>query len=192
MNKQEFQQNIKDMKPTNYINSINSINSITIYDAYNEGFEEAKQNVLFGSDFLDEPEKPAVPQYVADMIIEKKKKYGIVDVIKNLGVFNNPFDLVVEKQLNWIVENQEDFVKAWLYGYEIEKEKLYTVELPNPNSLGFCSIILRRDNKGKVYISFSVFNRETWRGDENAQLTEAEIKKDFAWAWQFAEVVEEC
>lgn len=125
MNKQEFQQNIKDMKPTNYINSINSINSITIYDAYNEGFEEAKQNVLFGSDFLDEPEKPAVPQYVADMIIEKKKKYGIVDVIKNLGVFNNPFDLVVEKQLNWIVENQEDFVKAWLYGYEVEKEKLY-------------------------------------------------------------------
>ena len=66
--------------------------------------------------------KPVVPQFVADMIIEKKKKYGIVDTIKNLWAFNDPFDLVVEKQLNWIVENQEDFVKAWLYGYEIEKE----------------------------------------------------------------------
>lgn len=72
---------------------------------------------------------------------------------------------------------------------EVEKEKLYTVELPNPNCFGFCSIILRRDNKGKIYISFSVFNRETWRSDENAQLTESEIKKDFDWAWQFAEEV---
>lgn len=185
MNKQEFQQNIKDMKPTNYINSINSINSITIYDAYNEGFEEAKQNVLFGSDFLDEPEKPAVPQYVADMIIEKKKKYGIVDVIKNLGVFNNPFDLVVEKQLNWIVENQEDFVKAWLYGYEIEKEKLYTVEIPshgNPDH-----VVLRKHVNGEVCIDYYLF--DNWRDYECFQLTEAEIKKDFEWAWKYAEEV---
>ena len=74
---------------------------------------------------------------------------------------------------------------------EVEKEKLYTVELPNPNCFGFGSIILRRNNEGKIYISFSIFNRKTWRGDENAQLTEAEIKKDFDWAWQFAEEVEE-
>lgn len=73
---------------------------------------------------------------------------------------------------------------------EVEKEKLYTVELPNPNCLGLYFIILRRDNKGKIYISFS-FNRKTWRCEENAQLTESEIKQDFAWAWEFAEVVEE-
>ncbi|HLR59480.1 MAG TPA: DUF1642 domain-containing protein [Pseudogracilibacillus sp.] len=77
-------------------------------------------------------------------------------------------------------------------GYEVEKEKLYTVEIPNPNCFGFSSIILRRNNEGKIYISFSIFNWETWRGDENAQLTESEIKQDFDWAWQFAKEVEEC
>ena len=73
---------------------------------------------------------------------------------------------------------------------EVEKEKLYTVELPNPNG-GFGSVILLRNNEGKIYISFSFFNRETWRGAEKAQLTEAEIKKDFDWAWEFAEEVDE-
>lgn len=182
MNKQEFQQKIKDMKPPKFFTAV------TLGDAYEAGFEEAKYNVLYNSCFLNEPKKPVVPQYVADMIIEKKKKYGIVDVIKNLGVFNNPFDLVVEKQLNWIVENQEDFVKAWLYGYEIEKEKLYTVELPNPNAGGH--VVLCKTSDGIVSITF--VGKARWRGGKNVQLTEAEIKKDFEWAWQFAKEVEKC
>ena len=95
--------------------------------------------------------------------------------------------MVVEKQLNWIVENQEDFVKAWLYGYEIEKEKLYTVELPNPNAGGH--VVLCKTSDGIVSITFVSIAR--WRGSKNVQLTEAEIKEDFEWAFRWAKDVEE-
>ena len=120
MNKQDFQQKIKDMKPPKFFTAV------TLGDAYEAGFEEAKYNALYNSCFLNEPKKPVIPKYVADMIVEKKEqKNGIVETIKNLGVYNNPFDCIIEKQLKWITENQEDFAKAWLYGYEVEKEKLY-------------------------------------------------------------------
>lgn len=191
MNKQDFQQKIKDMKPPKFFTAV------TLGDAYEAGFEEAKGNALYNSGFLNEPEKPVVPQYVADMIAEKKKqKYGIVDTIKNLWAFNDPFDLVVEKQLNWIVENQEDFAKAWLYGYEIEKEKLYTVEIPNPNGDGYGRVYLGRNEDNKIELRIwncfsSIEFSNDWKQFDNAQLTESEIKKDFAWAWKYAEEVRE-
>lgn len=130
--------------------------------------------------------KPVVPQYVADMIVKRKKQGdSLVATLVNLGAFGDA--------QRWIRkgDNGDTFAKAWLYGYEIEKDKLYTVELPNPNYFGFGSIILRKNNEGKIYISFSVFNQKTWRCEENAQLTESEIKQDFDWAWQFAKEVEE-
>lgn len=127
--------------------------------------------------------KPVVPPCIDRWI--QGCKYNGFDLLEAMAMSID----MPEETGKWINDNPETFAKAWLYDYEVEKEKLYTVELPNPNCFGFYSIILRRDNKGKIYISFSVFNRETWRGDENAQLTESEIKKDFAWAWQFAEEV---
>lgn len=66
MNKQEFQQKIKDMKPPKFFNAI------TLSESYQAGFEEAKGNALFESCFLDETEKPVVPQYVADWYEENK------------------------------------------------------------------------------------------------------------------------
>lgn len=74
-----------------------------------------------------------------------------------------------------------------LFGYEVEKEKLYTVEIPNPNSEGH--VVLRKTGDGRVAITFA--NAGRWRGDNNVKLTESEIKQDFAWAWQFAKGVEE-
>ena len=67
------------------------------------------------------------------------------------------------------------------------KEKLYTVEIPNPNHEERPILFKKRD--GKVHIIFP--SVPCWRTVKNAQLTEAEIKKDFAWAWEFAEEVEE-
>lgn len=182
MNKQVFQQKIKDMKPPKFFTAI------SLGEAYEAGFEEARVNALLAFDFLDELEKPVVPQYVADMIVEKKKqKYGIVDTIKSLWAFNDPFDLVVEKQIDWVVENQEDFAKAWLYGYEVEKDKLYTVEIPNNNQPDH--LVLWKYAKEEVCINRLL--SDNWRDYKRVQLTEAEIKKDFEWAWQFAEEVEE-
>lgn len=71
-------------------------------------------------------------------------------------------------------------------GYEVKKEKLYTVELPNPGNDHF---VLRKNSEGKVCITF--YYVDWWGGYKCTWLTEAEIKKDFEWAWQFAEEVEE-
>lgn len=68
-----------------------------------------------------------------------------------------------------------------------EEEKLYTVEIPNPNSDNH--LVLRKDFSGKV--CFSLLHSEYWRGNESTKLTEAEIKKDFSWTWQFAKEVNE-
>ena len=73
------------------------------------------------------------------------------------------------------------------FGYEVQKEKLYTVEIPNPRSS--VHYVLRKGTDGQVYISCYVAHN--WRDHKIVQLTEEEIKKDFEWAWQFAEEVEE-
>ena len=71
----------------------------------------------------------------------------------------------------------------------MEEEKLYTVELPDPNRKGTNRIYLcKADNTGKVYICKGNFNPHK---NKNLWLTEDEIKKDFHWAWQFAVPVEE-
>lgn len=51
MNKQEFQQTIKNMKPPKFFTAT------TLSEAYKAGFEEAKGNALFNSCFLNEPKK---------------------------------------------------------------------------------------------------------------------------------------
>ena len=62
MNKQEFQQKLKDMKPPKFFKAI------TLVAAYEAGFEEAKDNALFNSGLLNDLEKTVVPKYVADWI----------------------------------------------------------------------------------------------------------------------------
>lgn len=138
MNKQELLEKIKALKPDEQCLHEYQPEE---WEAFQDGFDDGKCYVELIIEQLDEPvrppvpkpleiEKPVVPEYVADMIVEKKEqKNGIVETIKNLGVYNNPFDCIIEKQLKWITENQEDFAKAWLYGYEIEKDKLYTAKL---------------------------------------------------------------
>lgn len=185
MNKQEFQQNIKDMKPTNYINSINSINSITIYDAYNEGFEEAKQNVLFGSDFLDEPNKQAVPQFIADWY--ENNKYNIENSIYRLCV--GFYSKTLDKEIyDWFrdpkINSIETLVKMKLYGYEVEKEKLYVVAIQDDERNKF--IQLWKNRKGKLLFNFE----DKIRYGEVHLLTEQEIKQKDERLWQFAKEVE--
>lgn len=130
---------------------------------------------------LDDPEKPVVPQFVADMIVKRKRAgQSVIKAIENLRFY--------EDACKWVRNNGETFVKAWLFGYEVEKEKLYTVELPNPNRADV-SLVLGLYNDGKVAI-FAVFT-DSWKYEKQYKLTEAEIKKDFDWAWEFAKEVEE-
>lgn len=79
---------------------------------------------------LDEPQKVTVPQFVADWIekckSEKKRlhealtytPYGVN------GWVSNP-------------KNQETFARAWLDGYEVEKEKRYWVNVKGTQSSNY-------------------------------------------------------
>ena len=144
---------------------------------------------------IDEPEKPVVPQFVADWI-EWCKKNKITLLGADTAICNNKNIRSLDAS-GWAMKNQETFVKAWIYGYEVKEEKLYTIEIPNPNGSGYSKIYLAKNKDGKVELFTwsgytSIEFADNWKQEENAQLTEAEIKKDFEWAWQFAEEVEEC
>lgn len=172
MNKQEFQQKIKDMRPPKFFTAI------SLGEAFEAGFKEARVNVLLASDFLDEPEKPVVPQFVADYIDSERNSCSTFsEALSNM--------YYEQKIIDWFYINSETFAKAWLYGYEIEKEKLYTVEIPshgNPNHF-----VLHKHVDGEVCIDY--YLSDNWRDYKCAQLTEAEIKKDHDWAWKYAEEV---
>lgn len=71
--------------------------------------------------------------------------------------------------------------------YNDKGEKLYTVEIPNPNSK-YTSIVLQRLNAVELHLK--EYTNVDWKLFKMNQLTEAEIKKDFEWAWQWAVPVE--
>lgn len=183
MNKQEFQQTIKNMKPPKFFTAI------TLGGAYEAGFEEAKGNALYNSCFINEPEKPVVPQYVADFYesIKDDFEYGVYELCVNFyncdlsGKIKHWFDCNDTNPIQVLVNMHQ-------FGYKVEKEKLYTVELPNPNRTDV-SLALGLYNDGKVAI-FIVFT-DNWKYEKRYKLTEAEIKQDFEWAWQFAKEVDE-
>ena len=182
MNKKEFQQKIKDMKPPRFFTAV------TLGEAYKAGFEDAKGNALYNSGFLNESEKPVIPKYVADWLEVCKDNLAVSLAISMNNIVmrtNNQPD----ETIHWIAQNSGTFAKAWLYGYEIEKEKLYTVEIPSPNCPTADHYILSRLKNGKIIVNRYCI--EQWRKFGDCQLTEAEIKQDFEWAWQFAKEVEE-
>lgn len=181
MNKQEFQKTIRNMEPPKHFSAL------TFKEAFNEGFNSAKNNALFNSCFLNEPEKPVVPKYVADWYEENKDdlEYNLYKLC--IGFYEQKLraDLY-----GWFNDDNnksiETLVLMHKFGYEVEKEKLYTVELPNPN--GGTHLVLCKDCDGKLFIE--TFFIDDWETFGKRKLTEAEIKQDFDWAWQFAKEVE--
>lgn len=136
MNKQEFQQKIKDMKPPKFFNAI------TLVESYKAGFEEAKGNALCDSCFLNEPEKPVVPQFVANWYEDNKDNFeysvqclcvhGCLPVRKIQTWFDNednkPIEtLVMMHKFGYVIEEGEkmnkptvpQFVADW---YEEHKD----------------------------------------------------------------------
>lgn len=75
---------------------------------------------------LDEPQKITIPQVVADWI-EWTKNQGL-DLQDAMNLISGEEN---EKLLRWFYNesNQETFARAWLDGYEVEKEKRYTVKI---------------------------------------------------------------
>ena len=144
------------------------------------------ETVVSMIDKINEPQKPVVPKFVAEWIEKyknKKKKYRLAHALGH--VFN-------DAEVSFYIKQQEGdytetIAEAWLYGYTVEQEKLYTVEIPNPHSYIDNHSRLAKNYKGKV-----VLEVQDWLNiEESYKLTESEIKEDFEWAFQFAKPVEE-
>ena len=81
-----------------------------------------------------EPQKPVVPQYIAEWIEYCKKcsatLHGSINPYSCYGhAMTNGFEGDVIEVLKWIRDNSEIYARAWLDGYEVEKEKRYTVKI---------------------------------------------------------------
>ncbi|MBY4986223.1 DUF1642 domain-containing protein [Streptococcus suis] len=135
---------------------------------------------------IHEPQKVVVPKVVATWIEYCKQSNLDLDHSMRCTRVNNAETGVEE----WIYENQETFARAWLDGYTIEQERLYTVEIPNPNATHNDVYILGRTLSGDISIWRINRDSDIKNYDSDFQLTEAEIKQDFEWAWQFAKEVE--
>lgn len=176
MNKQEAIDEIENAIPDFILND------------YQRGKETGLTYALELVEELDEPENPVIPQFVADWYEGHKNdfEYNLYRLCINFHERKLHEDLH-----EWFNNDKnkpiEVLVLMHKFGYEVEKEKLYTVEIPNPHGLGHS--ILVKDMYRNIFITH-VMNSD-WRKSKVNQLTEAEIKKDFDWAWQFAKEVEE-
>ena len=77
---------------------------------------------------LTEPQKVRVPLFVADWIEECKEN--------NIISLSGAFEYAKEEVDTWLSDwtNQEIFARAWLDGYEVEKEKRYLVKMKGVDS----------------------------------------------------------
>ena len=78
---------------------------------------------------LDEPQKVTVPQFVADWIEKVKKELSLGEAMSQ-GYAPHEVDSWLRKMdQDGACLNQEIFARAWLDGYEVEKEPKYTVKV---------------------------------------------------------------
>lgn len=142
---------------------------------------------------IHEPQKVVVPKFVAEWIKWCKTNnvtlLGGISPIDELGsAICNDKRVKSLAASRWAERNQVNFARAWLDGYEIEKEKLYTVEIPNPNSAGGKLVLFKQQSSGRLILDLLNPNINK---PKYLHLTESEIKQDFEWAWQWAKPIEE-
>lgn len=102
-----------------------------------------------------------VPKYIADKIEYCKDAEGY-------GLFHAmDYCFGYKDSAEWLEYNQETFARAWLDGYDIEKEKLYTAKLKLTDE----------------YLAYDNDNVEYYFTDEEmaSKFTEEEFKKMKFW-----------
>ena len=131
---------------------------------------------------------PEVPRIVADFIKTLKIR-GIKPLMDSVTF--GEIDFTEEKRdetLHWINEHQEEYMRAWLDGYTVEKpkENLYVVKLPgvptlnsymckscSPGELGYNE---KYSSKNFNEVRFGLRYYKKYSGGWQRQFTEQEIK----------------
>lgn len=162
----------------------NTSYSVPINDSVKYLREETVIKII---DELDEPEKTVLPQFIADWLEVCKENIGF-SLSSAMSHSTSLMKAQPNKVQGWfnLKDNQETFAKAWLFGYEVEKEKLYTVEIPNPNSIGGKLVLFKQQSTGRLILDMLNPNINK---PKYLHLTEPEIKQDFDWAFRWAKEV---
>ncbi|NTK60366.1 DUF1642 domain-containing protein [Enterococcus faecium] len=182
MNKQELIDKLASL-----VGSIEDFKGIsTFHDGKYAGLEHALELIQQ----LDEPQKPVIQQFVADLVDwTNKMQCAPSDVIRDLhdngDLANLPRDLELDKLSEYFEKAycRYDFEKACFVGYEVEKEPLYEV------IIGDLYLIKKFNNRNDFYFDTSC-SLCAWEKSAY-QLTEAEIKEIDERYWPFAVPVEE-
>lgn len=120
------------------------------------GYEQGKFDGAF------EREKLKIPQFIADKIEYCKK-------IDGYRLFNAmDYCYSFKKCAEWLESNEKNFALAWIFGYEVEKEKRYFVKI---RATKHC---FAKDGNGKIFFSLAYKGCFTKKELEDA---------DFGWVF---------
>lgn len=138
------------------------------YD-YEDGLRYAKHII----NQIDEPEKPEIPWFVAEHIEYHKNMNSPMG-----DIFNRHFidDTRVEIWLREALNAYDNLGKAWLFGYEVEKEKLYTarLKLVTQNEKGYL-------NKNCKDNDFFIEDLRVFSGEYQTRFTRSELEQLNVW-----------
>ena len=133
------------------------------HSIWREGYEQGKfEGTWVGEQLKDadkirrELNRPVVPQYIAEWIEYCKKcsatLHGSINPYSCYGhAMTNGFEGDVIEVLKWIRDNSEIYARAWLDGYEVEKEKRYLVKMKGMQK--DCVALKKNKDGGYWYLS---------------------------------------
>lgn len=122
------------------------------------------------ADAYDELSKPVeIPQFVAQWIEDHKKK--------DLNFYTSVSSMTTGDVDDWYLDNEDIYAKAWYFGYTVQQEQLYYIELPGSGYLG--------EVKESGYFERTIHQKFA------KKFTESGIKAIDECYWPFAVKVEE-
>ena len=155
-------------------------------DNYDRGYRHGLESSKFILRELDEPEKPIIPQFVADWYEENKDDFQ--DKLLDCGDVYCIQDTDFGK---WLLDSNnkpiETLVNMHQFGYEIEKEKLYTARLI------FVAEEFNFVNKERSSDELFISNSETIEDSFRVYFTQTELEEMKIWgnpAFEIEEVEE--
>lgn len=120
--------------------------------SYLRGADYVTERAISLAKQLDEPKKAVLPKTATDFI-EESLGMGSdkVDIISSADSFSQ--EIPDDEFSLWFKSNRDLFVDALANGYEVEKEPLYYVKLPEIGYMrfGFCIPITESIDEAKKY-----------------------------------------
>lgn len=104
------------------------------FNDYSKGLNAAYNTLELLINQLEEPEqeKVVIPQFLGDYIEIAKQD---INLIRVFDIANNYEELDRwKKEYRWIRSHYEVFARAWLDGYEVEKQPKYLVKVNDQSS----------------------------------------------------------